>query len=115
MAIAMIALPAVSFASTYQFIDTSGNLQSMEAANSSIALNTAYQLGVHSGVVLVDEGGIGGLVLPSDDPSTNSGNDNYYQFIDTSGNIKGLWASSPSVALNTAYQLGIHSGVVLMD
>ena len=53
LAVAMLALPALSLASTYQFIDTGGNLQSVEANSSSVALATAYQLGVHSGVVLV--------------------------------------------------------------
>ncbi|PIR98399.1 MAG: hypothetical protein COT88_01855 [Candidatus Colwellbacteria bacterium CG10_big_fil_rev_8_21_14_0_10_41_28] len=115
MAIALFALPAVSLANTYQFVDTSGDLQSMEAANSSIALNTAPELGVHSGVILVEEGGIGGLVLPDDNPPANSGSDNYYQFVDTSGDIQGVWAASPSEALNTAHELGIHSGVILVD
>jgi len=115
MAIAILALPAVSLANTYQFVDTSGTLQSMEADTSAIALNTAYQLGVHSGVMLVSEGGIGGLVLPDNYPSTNPGSGNYYQFIDTSGNLQGLWAANSSIALATAYQLGVHSGVVLVD
>jgi len=115
MAIAIFALPAASLANTYHFVDTSGDLQSINADSSNRALATAPELGVHSGVVLISEGGIGGAALPDDNTSTHSSSDNYYQFINTSGDIQGLWASSPSIALNTAYQLGIHSGVVLVD
>lgn len=115
IAIAMFALPAVSLANTYQFVDTSSELQSMGADSFAMALATAPELGVHSGVILVNEGGIGGLVLSADYSSDNSGSDNYYQFIDTSGNLQGLWAPNSSVALNTAYQLGVHSGVILVN
>lgn len=109
MFMALLLLPGVSMANTYHFIDTSGNLQSMKANSSSIALDTAYQLGIHSGVMLVREG----YSIPSTYiPTTGSGN--YYHFIDTSGNLQGMWAVSSSVALNTAYQLGIHSGVMLV-
>lgn len=118
MAITILAVPAVSLANTYQFIDTSGTLQNMEADTSAIALGTAPELAVHSGVMLAGEDGIGGLVLSANYPSypsVNSGSDNYYLFVDTSGNLQGLWAANSSEALATAYQLGIHSGVVLVD
>ena len=45
--------------------------------------------------------------------NTSTGSGNYYQFIDTGGNIQGVWAANPSMALATAYQPGTHSGVVL--
>jgi hypothetical protein len=37
----------------YQYINTSGQLFSVRANSAQEALNTAYQLGVHSGVMLV--------------------------------------------------------------
>lgn len=40
-------------AATYQFIDTSGRLQSVSANTPGEALGTAYQLGIRSGVKVV--------------------------------------------------------------
>lgn len=109
MFMALLLLPAISMANTYHFIDTSGNRQSMEASNSAVALATAHQLGIHSGVMMMEKGD-SVVVIPIVTP----GSGNYYHFIDTSGNLKGMWAVNSSVALDTAYQLGIHSGVMLV-
>ena len=110
MAMALLALPAVSLANTYQFVDTSGNLQSVEANIPATALATAYQLGIHSGVILVGNEDSNLSV-----PTNISGYDNYYQFIDTSGIRQGLWAINSSMALDTSYQLAMHSGVILVN
>lgn len=109
--IGVFAMPALSLANTYQFIDTSGNLRSVEADTSAIALQTASPLAIHSGVALVKTGA-GGVVLG--DYTSTTGTGNYYQFIDTSGNLQGIWAPNATVALATAYPLAIHSGVVLV-
>ena len=52
--------PALSFAATYAFVNTNGEVMSMEASSSTEALNTAPNLHVHSGVMLVgsDDSGI---------------------------------------------------------
>jgi len=114
LALAILAFPALSFASTYQFVDSSGNLQSVEAANSSVALATAYNIGVHSGVMLTRNGAVLGTNTYTT-YTTNAGTGNYYQFVNTSGQLSGLWATNSSVALATAYNIGIHSGVVLVN
>lgn len=106
----LLVLPATSLANTYQFIDSSKNLQSVEANNPTTALETAYQLGIHSGVMLVKEG----AVTLSTSANT-TGSSDYYRFIDTSDDMQGLWAINPSTALETAYQLGVHSGVILSN
>ncbi|MEX2054353.1 MAG: hypothetical protein WD883_02330 [Candidatus Colwellbacteria bacterium] len=111
VALAIFALPVVAFANTYQFVDNNDNLQSMTADSSTEALNTAPNLGVHSGVMLVS-GGTGGAVLGSSFTSENSG-DNYYQFVDSNGNIQGIYADSFAEALANANNLGLHSGVAL--
>lgn len=105
----LLLLPGVSMANTYHFIDTSDNLQSMNANSSSIALDTAYQLGMHSGVRLIKDG----QTVPST-PVDATGTGNYYHFIDTSGDLQGMWAVNSTVALDTAHQLGITSGVRLI-
>lgn len=107
---ALLVLPAISMANTYQFIDTSGNLQSIESVSPKAALEDAYRLGIHSGVILVTDGSSGSYTYVN-----TSGSGNYYQFIDTSGNLQGLWATNSSAALDQAYQLGVHSGVILVD
>ena len=109
MLMGLLLLPGVSMANTYHFIDTSGNLQSMSADSSSIALDTAYQLGIHSGVMLVEDV----ESIPST-PVETTGTGNYYHFIDTSGNLQGMWAVNSTVALDTAHQLGIASGVMMV-
>lgn len=112
MSLALLSLPAVSLASTYDFIDTSGNRQSVEANSFAEALDTAHELGIHSGVVLMGEET---LVSASVNTTNTTNSGNFYQFIDTSGNLQGVWAENSSVALATAHELGIHSGVVLVS
>jgi hypothetical protein len=109
MVMTVLVLPGISMANTYQFIDTGGSLQSVQADNSSTALNTAYQLGIHGGVMLT---GMGNLFLPTS--VNNTGTGNYYQFVDTNGNLQGVWAANSLEELATAYRLGIHSGVIFV-
>ncbi|MGM0482573.1 MAG: hypothetical protein ACQEP6_01760 [Patescibacteria group bacterium] len=96
-------------ANTYHFIDTGGNLQSVEADNASVALETAHELGIHSGVMLVKDAD-----TIATDPVADIGSGNYYHFIDTSGDLQGMWAVNSTVALETAHELGINSGVMLI-
>jgi len=53
VALAILAIPAVTFANIYQYIDSGGNVQSIQANSPSEALATAPNLGLHSGVILV--------------------------------------------------------------
>jgi len=118
VALAIFILPAVSSANTYQYVDNGGRLQSIQASSSTEALAMAYNIGIHSGVMLVSVNGIGGSY---EDPTTNTTtttntntNVNFYQFIDVNGNVQSMNAPNSSVALATAYNIGIHSGVVLV-
>lgn len=78
----------------------------------SQALATAHPLALHSGVWLVDKNGFKPTVSATITTQT-TGSGNYYLYINTSGDIKGVWAPNASVALATAYQLALHSGVWL--
>ena len=51
---AVVALPGVSFAQTYAYVNTSGDVSSVEADTASQALVTAPSIGVHSGVMLIN-------------------------------------------------------------
>jgi len=116
MAIALVLVPAVSSANIYKFVDTSGNLRSVEANSSTQALAIAYPLAYNSGVWLVERNGSSTTVPPiptTPIPPISSGTGNYYLFVNTSGNLQGVWAPNSSVALTTAYPLAPHSGVWL--
>ena len=51
---AVVAVPGVSLAATYAYVNTAGEVMTMEAPNSSVALSTAPNLHVHSGVMLIE-------------------------------------------------------------
>lgn len=50
---AAVAAPATSFAQTFAYVNASGELMTMDAANATVALQTAPNLHVHSGVMEV--------------------------------------------------------------
>lgn len=49
------AVPALSMAATYAYVNTTGEVMTMEAATAAQALLTAPNLHVHSGVMLIDD------------------------------------------------------------
>ena len=51
---AVIAAPVAALAATYAFVNTSGEVRTMDATSAAQALSTAPNLGVHSGVMLID-------------------------------------------------------------
>lgn len=51
---AVAALPAVSFAQTYAYVNTAGEVSSVDAATASQALVIAPNIGIHSGVMLLN-------------------------------------------------------------
>lgn len=105
-ALSLLILPAVSLASTYQYVSTSGNLQSIEAGSASTALATAPNLAVHSGVMLA---GVGSTVNGGGTTNANT----FYQFIDVNGSVQSVNAASATAAL-TAPNIAPHSGVILV-
>lgn len=113
VALAVLALPAVSLANTYQYVDSGGRLQSTQANSSTEALATAYNIGSHSGVALIGVAEVGGSYESPTINTTNTGG-SFYQFIDINGNVQSMNAPSASIALATAYNIGAHSGVVLV-
>jgi hypothetical protein len=68
VALALFVLPVVSLANTYQYADTAGRLQTVEANSSTEALVKAPNIGSHSGVMLLTSGGI----VASYNPPTNN-------------------------------------------
>jgi len=50
---AFVALPTASFAQTFAYVNTSGDVTSMEATDAQTALMTAPNISLHSGVILL--------------------------------------------------------------
>ncbi len=50
---AVVAVPGVSLAATYAYVNTAGEVMTMEASNPSTAIATAPGIHSHSGVMLI--------------------------------------------------------------
>jgi len=61
--------PALAMAATYAYVNTAGEVMSVEASTATQALTTAPNLHVHSGVMLVD-GSDDSEVIGDDVPGT---------------------------------------------
>jgi hypothetical protein len=101
------AIPVVTSAATYQYVDTNGNLATVTADNAAQAMTVA-NLGPHSGVMLVT----GSPVVTNNFPITTNGGT--YLYVDIYGNLKTVVASSPAQALTLATNITTHSGVMLV-
>lgn len=53
-AIAVAAVPALSLAATFAYVNTQGEVRTVTADSASIALMTAPNIDSHSGVLLLD-------------------------------------------------------------
>ncbi len=63
---ALVAAPAATFAATYAYVNTAGEVMTMEASSAEQALSTAPNLHVHSGVMTVgtDDANVLGDTVP---------------------------------------------------
>ncbi len=53
--VATVAVPGISMAATYAYVNASGEVMTVEASTPSQALMTAPNIDNHSGVMLVDD------------------------------------------------------------
>lgn len=51
--VAALALPAATFAQTFAYVDSSGEVKTVTAADANTALMTAPNISLHSGVILL--------------------------------------------------------------
>ena len=54
-AAAALALPAATFAQTFAYVNTSGEVTTVEATDANTALMTAPNISLHSGVMLLED------------------------------------------------------------
>lgn len=111
LAAPLLLTPLASLAATYDYVDTSGTVQAVSANSASAALTTAPNIAVHSGVALADgtpiAGSSGGAVLGASGTA--------YNYVDTSGIVQTVTASTPAAAIATAPNISVHSGVTVAD
>jgi len=110
-AISTFSLEAL--AATYQYVNTTGNIQIVEAVNASQALVIAPNIALHSGVMLYSSS-------PIELTYVNNNNDGAlatvpyltYQYINTLGNVQAVMASDSTQAFSLATNIALHSGVI---
>lgn len=54
LAVTFISLPVLSFAATYAFVNTSGEVSTVISSNPNTAIMTAHNIGERSGVILLN-------------------------------------------------------------
>lgn len=114
--LAIIGLPFTALAATYFYVDTTGNVGSVEAPNANQALElTASVRDIHSGVTL-DQGYLEGDEYISVDNIYGTGGPvglTTYQYVDIHGDVQFVAAIDADQALALAVNIAPHSGVVL--
>ena len=112
--------PALSYGATYFYVATSGEVETVEAPNATVALNaSASNRAADSGVAL-DTGA--GLEEGDEVASVNgavrgaaTGNLTPYQYVDVTGDVDFVYATSPATAIDGAPNRAHDSGVVYAE
>ncbi|MEX1014227.1 MAG: hypothetical protein WDZ80_03650 [Candidatus Paceibacterota bacterium] len=96
----------IAFAETYTYVNTSGDLQNIEASSPTEAINNATNRETDSGVMTAsfNSGIVYGI-------STYTGS-NVYWYVNTSDNLQTIIANSPTEAINNATNIKHDSGVM---
>lgn len=128
---ALFALPAVSLAATYDYVNTNGQMQSVNADNADAARALAVNIAPNSGVML-DSGTMtqNSGTMTQNNTTTTQGSttttvvsngtattaasfpSGSYQYVDVNGNVKVIVAGSADAALALATDIAPHSGVL---
>lgn len=110
---AVLIAPIAVFASTYQYVDNGGRLQSVEANSPTEAFARASNIDPNSGVMLASKNVVIVPAIVYVAPTNTTGT-YHYQYVNTSGNLQSVWANSPSAALALATNIAYNSGVMLV-
>lgn len=102
----------IAYAATYHYVNTSGNIQSVEANSPTEAIAIAPNRTPHSGVMLFSGTALTTTNVGGNTSSTGS---NLYMFVDANGNLQTVMANNPNEAMTTALNIGVHSGVMLVN
>ena len=97
---AALALPLTTLAATYQYVDSSGNVESEQAVNSNQALISPVDIGTHSGVILISVNSLAG--------------DPVYEYVNTKGALETEDAANATTALIIPTNIASDSGVIII-
>lgn len=122
--LAVLGLASSALAATYQYVDTSGNLRSVEANSPEQAIAIAPNIALHSGVALSSGTAFltgtytgnytgSGVVTNQDTGITYSVTT--YQYVNTSGQVQAIQATSAEQAFEMAVNIAPHSGVMRVE
>lgn len=109
----LLGSPAIMFAATYNYVDVSGNVQTVVAGSASEAMADATNIHPRSGVAIasgafVDVGG-------SAEAPVVSGGTMTYQYVNTSGEIVDVEAMNALQAFDRAVNIAPRSGVMFAE
>lgn len=97
-------------AATYQYVNTTGSIQNVEADSASQALATAPNIAPNSGIMpymvltTVITNNVGSIL-----PYVS------YQYVDVFGQVQTTAASNSNQAFATAINIALHSGVMRLE
>ena len=121
LTLTILGLTSSAFAATYQYVDTAGNLRSVEANSPEQALAIAPNIGIHSGVDLYSgtalnsttyTGNYTGSGLASNQDTGVTYNATTYQYVNTSGQLQTIPATNAEQAFSLATNIAPKSGVI---
>jgi len=101
----LTAVPALSFAATYQYVNTNGNVSTVSADSAAQAM-TVSDIAPTSGVIQITSGT--SLNFTNFVPVSGT---NTYQYVNTSGNVSTVNANSAAQAM-TVSDIAPTSGVI---
>lgn len=104
-----LGFPAFSFASTYQYVNQSGQLSAVIADTGEGAIAIAPGISAHSGVILVSGNGSTGAVLGATYGTAT------YAYVNQSGTVIAISADSSAIAFANAFGIDENSGVMLLS
>lgn len=105
-----LGFSGVTQAATYQYVNASGSLSSVTADSASEALATAFNLGSHSGVMLVTGTPVTQTVQAQ--ATTQTTGSSQYLYVNNQGTVSSVNANSSVEAFAKAFNISPHSGVL---
>lgn len=102
--------PALSYAATYQYVNTSGTISNTNAQSSAQAIATAPGISAHSGVMLTSQH------MSNVTPTNYTyGQSTQYGYINSSGMFTVVTANSSNNAFTDSVNIAQRSGVILIN
>lgn len=106
-----MGFPAFSYASTYAYVNQSGQVNTVVADTPSIAIAIAPSIASNSGVMLVN--GSTGAVLGTNTSATYGVTT--YAYVNQAGTVIAISADSSALAFASAFGISENSGVMLLS